>query len=108
MQLDRNRSYRRFTLCPEARFEQFGILFDIDGNSLELEEPRYKPPESPLLDRAGMFLLGLLRKGDVPVTQIQAAAKSTGISWRTIQRAKARLWVQSMKMGQCWYWVSPY
>lgn len=108
IQLDRNRSYRKFTLCPEARFAQYGILFDSDGNSLNLEEPRYKPPKIHLLDRAVSFLILLLHHDTVPVTQIQADAQKAGFSWRTLQRAKAKLWVQSMKVGQCWYWCSPY
>ena len=104
--LDRDWRYLRFTLYPQARYEQYGILFDSDGNSISPEKPPNTPPKTTLLDGAEGFLFGLLLKDTVPVKRIQSEAKKAGFSWRTTQRAKALLRIQSMKVGRGWYWCS--
>ena len=57
------------------------------------------------------FLRELLAHGEQSVKQVQQAARDAGIGWRTIERAKHRLRVQSELVGYGaegrWYWRLP-
>jgi len=58
---------------------------------------------------ADAWLARLLSAGPVKVREIQTAAKSAGISMRTVERAKKRLGVKAAKldMRTGWIWTLP-
>jgi putative DNA primase/helicase len=85
----------------------------IQGNArdmLDEIEREDDDEERSELDDARDFLCSLLEKGAVPVKSIEADAKGAGYSWRTIERAKRVLGVESRKdpgsKGQ-WKWALP-
>jgi hypothetical protein len=57
------------------------------------------------------FLRELLTDGEQTVKQVQQAARDAGIGWRTVERAKHRLHIQSDRLGYGdtgrWYWRLP-
>ena len=65
--------------------------------------------ERGALDEAKDFLAELLSDGPVPAKRVQTEARDTALSWRTINRAKVALGVQSTKggMGSGWEWHLP-
>ena len=50
------------------------------------------------------FLREVLSWGPVAAVAIKAGAVAAGISWRTVERAKAQLKVWAYKDGEGWYW----
>ena len=60
-------------------------------------------------DEAKAFLLDVLADGPVAFTQIMADARGTGISERTLRRAKRALGIASKKtdMRSPWVWIPP-
>jgi hypothetical protein len=45
------------------------------------------------------FLSAALLEGPVPVEELREDAKAAGISWRTVERAKADMRVRAMREG---------
>jgi hypothetical protein len=67
--------------------------------------PKRKPPKR--IDQAMAFLRRELANGEVAATRLEEKAKASGISLRTLDRARARLKVISRrtgfaKDGKCW------
>lgn len=60
-------------------------------------------------DEAMEFLAGVLAGGPVQAADIRREANGAGISWRTIERAKADLRIRSVKNGfsGAWAWALP-
>ncbi|MDD2934313.1 MAG: AAA family ATPase [Methylotenera sp.] len=54
---------------------------------------------------AKQFLLDLLSDTALPQKQIEEEAKGAGIAWRTVERAKKELRIQSKKDGDAWLWI---
>ena len=65
-------------------------------------------PQSPhtdtAADRAADFLLALLAKGPVPTDTVFTKAEAAGIAKPTLNRAKSRLGIASVKPGGVWHW----
>jgi hypothetical protein len=83
---------------PVTGFEADGLLGP--GSS---EEPRERNEAETLLRK-------LLGDGPVSANEILGAARATGVSERSLRRAKQRLGVRSYRTGQpglrggAWYW----
>jgi hypothetical protein len=91
---------------PTARVEYLGRT-EITANQMNAA-----PDDEGERDRrteAKSFLLDLLRAGPVPTTQVKKEAKEADIAWRTVERAKAELKVDSYKDGGSgrWNWILP-
>lgn len=73
------------------------ILADVEGSSDE---------EPGALKNAESFLISLLSAGPVSVKQIKADAEGAGHAWKTVERAKKSLGVESYKEGMKgpWFW----
>ena len=56
--------------------------------------------------RAREFLLAELN-GELAVSDLRVAARSRGLAWRTVERAKAELGVRAVRSGRGWAWVLP-
>lgn len=69
-----------------------------------------RPGEQSPLEDACDFLRELLSGGSMPATQVRAAAAAAGISARTLDRAKGRLRVRSVRPAGFtgpWHWALP-
>ena len=91
---------------PTARVEYLGRT-EITANQMNAV-----PDDEGERDRrmeAKMFLRDLLRAGPVPTKQVKKEAAEADIAWRTIERAKADLKVDSYKDGGSgkWNWILP-
>jgi hypothetical protein len=68
-------------------------------------------PEAPhtetAADRASDLLRGLLAKGPVPADALFAEAEAAGLSMPTVNRAKTKLGIVSIKPGGVWHWSLP-
>jgi putative DNA primase/helicase len=64
--------------------------------------------EAPQLEEAKQFLQSILATGLTAVEDIHKEAKSAGLSWDTVKRAKAALGLKSAKEGMTggWKWKS--
>lgn len=56
------------------------------------------------LDDAKDFLLQNLCKGPVATSELMTDAKAIGVSWRTVQLARAELSIRAYKDGIAWFW----
>jgi putative DNA primase/helicase len=67
------------------------------------------PPKRSSRGDAGNFLQDYLSQGPKDTADVYTAAKTRGISERTLDRAKAELGIESRKKGQAggWEWVLP-
>jgi putative DNA primase/helicase len=92
-----------------ARFpEEIGMI--IDENGVNFGAAPEKPHEETVTGRAADLLLALLQKGPMSSIDLQAEFNAAGISKTTLDRAKARLGVVSIKNrgdGR-WFWSLPY
>ncbi len=66
--------------------------------------------DAPAVNAAENFLLTELTNGPVKTKDLQKAAKDTGISWRTIERAKTKLCIEARKrhFDGFWEWSIPF
>jgi hypothetical protein len=53
------------------------------------------------------FLKDMLTGEDVPAKEIYRAAHDTGITKRTLERAKAKIQAKSKRIGDTWFWHLP-
>ena len=67
------------------------------------------PEERSELDEAADWLGKLLKNGPVDSKEICSGAKQSGVAWRTVERAKARLRVKAVKatFSGAWRWELP-
>lgn len=68
-----------------------------------LNLPRSSKPS--VVDDAKNFLEDELSKGPKSVNDLKVSAKSAGISWASIQRAKKELAIDSTKLTDQWQWT---
>ena len=68
-----------------------------------LESP--KREKASAVDEAKLFLEQELGQSPVMVTDLKASAKSAGISWASVQRAKGELLVITKKLAAGWQWT---
>jgi len=90
---------------PTARIEYLGrteVSADQMNNAAHDEERGAR-------SEAKEFLRDVLRAGPVPSKQIKKEANEADISWRTVERAKTDLKVQTYKDGESgrWMWTLP-
>ena len=64
-----------------------------------------KKKKSTVVDDAKIFLEEELANGPLSVDQIKSSAKSAGLSWPSINRAKKDLQINSSKVGDGWFWT---
>jgi hypothetical protein len=65
-------------------------------------------PEPAKSGAAKAFLQAQLAAGPLPTVELQRAAKATGLSWRTVERAKKDLGVPTQpRPGGGWLWSLP-
>lgn len=103
--------------CPSISFELGVTGFRWAGVSSitadMLLAPRQGQEDRNAEDEAASWLEEMLSDGPVPARDIKRAAGDAGLSWRTVERAKARLSVRSGRssMGNtgagAWLWELP-
>ncbi len=93
------------------RISNSGVL-EWDGESSltadDLLAPR-KQPREPQHQRGTEWLVERLLRGPTAVTELKQDAAAEGISWRTLERAKADLGALSLKTAMTggWCWALP-
>ena len=73
-------------------------------SAAELLDPP-KPERASAVDEAKKFLEQELGESPAMVTDLRASAKSAGISWASIQRAKGDLLIIPKKLAAGWQWT---
>ncbi len=78
----------------------------IDANDLVGQQPVKGQHQR---NSAAEWLMETLRadEGELSVQQLQDEAEANGLSWRTLERAKAALHIVSFKKSGSWYWKLP-
>ena len=77
--------------------------YDITADELlSGEEPQN---DSPKLSEAIDALKNILSNGETPCTQIYSTLREKGISKRSVDRAKKKLEIKSIKHNDGWYWT---
>jgi hypothetical protein len=79
-------------------------LGSTQRSAAELLEPP-KRSRTSAVDDAKSFLEEELATGSKLVTEIRESAKSAGISWASIQRAKKELIIVPKKITDGWQWT---
>jgi hypothetical protein len=84
----------------------------LDANSL-LSAP-VDQEEKSAFSEAKEFVVDILKDGSEAVGEIKKQANAAGMSWRTVERAKAALKVKRERIGEpgkrgggAWYWTLP-
>lgn len=79
-----------------------------------MAQPAGRPGPAPVAqDEAADWLRDVLRDGPMPASELRAAAKRDGLSWRTVERVRTRLGVMARRVGavgsadQQWVWELP-
>lgn len=85
---------------------QWGEMLTGSARDILAEVEKVETGELSEKEEAEQFLVDLLSLGEVPTKQIKADAAGAGHSWRTIERAKRGLGIESVKtgMGGGWVW----
>jgi hypothetical protein len=96
------RAIRAYIACRKA---QQGSL-DSDLLAEAEADAMSDPEERSATDEAVDWLRALLTTGDVGSKEIRSDAKQAGIAWRTVERAKIRLGVKTVKASFSggWRW----
>ena len=85
-----------------ARLRSLGLT---DKTLEELFAPAPTPEERTERDRAAEFLLYMLGNDlAVTVNELKAGAEAWGVSWRTVERARADLPITPFQEGRKWHW----
>jgi putative DNA primase/helicase len=82
----------------------------LEGSAHELMAIEQADEDATMLAKAVCFLAELLADGPVLTWRVEAAAKAHGYSRRTLQRAKAKVSAQAVKIGfggGRWAWQLP-
>jgi len=64
--------------------------------------------DSSAFDDARDWMQDILKEGRLPQKEIREAASAHCHAWRTIERAKKTLEIESKKLGKDWFWKLPY
>jgi hypothetical protein len=80
-----------------------------DTGADELSEKRDEDGGAVMLEEAVTFLRSILSEGPRAVRDIRGDASGAGMSWRTIERAKAKIGVEAIKkqFSGAWEWTLP-
>jgi hypothetical protein len=99
-----------FTITQEPALAWRGT---VEANIADLLAMPSREKASRMEDAAG-FLRQTLRGGPVAVLTLQQESRVAGLSWRTLERAKAKLGVEAVCLGVegkqgagGWYWRLP-
>jgi hypothetical protein len=97
---------------PSFAFEILDGEFRWAGASnLDAEDLLAAQPRKGARETAESFLLDALDGGPMKVTTLQNMAECRGISWRTVERAKRDLNIQTQRVGfgreGAWEWFLP-
>ena len=92
------------SVSAAARVEWHG---ESPMNATELMRASLEEEERSALEEAREFLRDELSDGPMAAKQIKLNGKREGISERTLNRAKARLKVRSIKETYGWTWTTP-
>ncbi len=87
-----------------ARFPE-ALGFSITDAGLAFGAAPTPPQAFGKIDEAAEFVLHMLKDGPLPARSIFAKAQASGISRSSINRAKKKLAVQSIKQGNSWAWA---
>lgn len=92
--------------CRGDAFKSSYIVWDetTSRSVAELLAPP-KAIRASVIDDAKAFLEAELVSGPMPVEQLQASAKSAGVSWPSVNRAKKSMPISSTKVGNGWVWT---
>ena len=90
-----------FRLDKDTRFEWIGE-YDISADDLLSGENRGQKIRS-----AKEFLKEVLASGSVAQTKVAEEAESRGIKKKTLWNAKKELEIDSVKIGNQWFWMLP-
>lgn len=80
----------------------------IEGSARDMlatAEEHGDPGERASLDDAISFLRDLLSNGAVPAKKVQAETRDAGFSWRTMERAKTIVGIDSRREAGTWKWA---
>jgi hypothetical protein len=96
------------------RISERGMEWDRGTAGVEVEEILARPtgpedePKAPKFHAAMTFLKAELAGGPVPVAKLRAQAEAQGLNWKTVEKAKTALRVQtSAREGGGWLWALP-
>jgi len=89
--------YRLTPSGDVARIEWTGESSHGAGALLSTDETQ---PEARAVDEAGEWLAGELAAGPRPVSEVKSASRAAGLSWRTLERAKANAEVQARRVSE--------
>ena len=64
-------------------------------------------PDLDALSQAKDFLREVLADGAVFAKEIDRQAKTRNLGWRTVEKAKHQLGINSEKRGHSWIWILP-
>ena len=90
-----------FRLDKDKGFEWIGE-YDINVNDLLSGDNRGQK-----IHAAKKFLQEILSTGSVPQTKVAEEAESRGIKKKTLWNAKKELEIDSVKIGNQWFWILP-
>lgn len=103
-----NREWRRLQVVKS----NLGKFPDPIGMTITDEGVKFgAAPESPrvetIADRATELLMSLLQKEPRSANDIRQELEDAGVSWRSAERAKAKLGIASVKVDGRWLWSLP-
>ena len=84
-----------FTWVGESDIDEEQLLTSKSGD------------ERSAIEEAEEFIKDMLKDGDKLVTECQKEAKDHGFSETTINRAKRKMRIRSVKPDKVWYWHLP-
>lgn len=84
----------------------FGMRFR-NGRPVFMADAPVPPGTETMMSKALALLPSLLAKGPVLSTVIRSKCERVGISWDMAKKAKKRLSVVPVRVGQSWYWRMP-
>ena len=116
--LDAHNSARRLMVCDKSNWSEEwpqGLAYRIEGGRIQYEaqpldmtaDELMAQSKPQLLEVACDWLEEQLSAGPQSAANIQIAATVERISERTLNRAKKRLGVESVKEGDHWFWSIP-
>lgn len=112
MKLDTQLPYGTITGHHIARYEQGGLLFDAEGNSIapaKLKELAAADAivETDEVDSAREFLLHILKSGPLSKSAVYKVAETNNQSWDAIKRASTLLGIITYAYRNATMWKLP-
>jgi hypothetical protein len=84
-----------------------GEACDVTVQQMLAAEQGFENPAAGAKGSAQLWLTAQLADGPVAAKALEAAAARDGYKWRTIERAKVELGIQSVREAAGWVWKSP-